>query len=296
MVKFVGENQREFVPYTFEELQQKKAKNQSVVGKVIKLTANDLLLVELGEDLIGELSISNFSDMPHKVSKVALIDKVGKLIETQIDHIYSDKIILNRAMLQKNYKEQTLNKVITPGFIFTADIVSISHFGVFIDMGCGVLALLPNEYIAMSRGIDAREIFQVGEEIPVIYKYETNGQYVVSHKELLGTWSENIKDFNFGDVVPGIVHEKNEHGLFITLAPNLTGIADLPDYDINIGDVVTVKVKNIIPEKMKVKLSVVSKVEKEYKLSIKYRIKEGKIREWVYSPKEYDKVVSTTFF
>ena len=78
---------------------------------------------------------------------------------------------------------------------------------------------------------------------------------VLTYKELLGTWEENVKDFSEGDIVEGIAREaeKQKNGIFVELKPNLVGLADFKE-NIQYGQKVQVSIRKIIPEKKKVKL------------------------------------------
>ncbi len=78
---------------------------------------------------------------------------------------------------------------------------------------------------------------------------------ILTYKELLGTWEDNIKDFSEGDIVEGIVREteKQKNGIFVELKPNLVGLANYKENTIY-GEKVQVEIKKIIPEKKKVKL------------------------------------------
>ena len=87
--------------------------------------------------------------------------------------------------------------------------------------------------------------------------YET-GRLYVTHKELLGTWQENVERFHIGQTVSGIVRSVEEYGVFIELAPNLAGLGELCE-GISVGDTVAVYIKNIIPERMKIKLVIIDK-------------------------------------
>ncbi len=82
-----------------------------------------------------------------------------------------------------------------------------------------------------------------------------NNRISFTYKELLGTWEENIKDFNQGTVVKGIAKEteKSKNGIFVELTPNLVGLAEYKE-NIKYGQNVNVYIKKIIPEKKKVKL------------------------------------------
>ena len=85
----------------------------------------------------------------------------------------------------------------------------------------------------------------------------TNKIYL-SHKELLGTWDENIKEIKKGQILKGIVKDraKNNKAIFIEIKPNLVGMAEYSD-KYNYGDKVNIFVKKIIPEKKKIKLTIV---------------------------------------
>jgi ribosomal protein S1 len=76
----------------------------------------------------------------------------------------------------------------------------------------------------------------------------------------LGTWQENASKFNTGETVSGIVRSVEAYGVFVELAPNLAGLAELRD-GIKAGQNVSVYIKAIIPEKMKIKLVIVDVCE-----------------------------------
>ena len=84
------------------------------------------------------------------------------------------------------------------------------------------------------------------------YKQE---RVILTYKERLGTWEDNIKDFEEGTTVVGIAREveKSKNGIFVELKPNLVGLAEYKD-GIEYGEKVSVYIKKIIPEKKKVKL------------------------------------------
>ena len=64
--------------------------------------------------------------------------------------------------------------------------------------------------------------------------------------------------FHEGDIVRGIAREteKNKNGIFIELRPNLVGLADYKP-NIEYGKDVIVGIKKIIPEKQKIKLTII---------------------------------------
>ena len=82
-------------------------------------------------------------------------------------------------------------------------------------------------------------------------------QVILTYKELLGTWEENVEKIKEGQILPGIVREKekNRNGIFIELMPNLIGLAEYRE-NLNYGTKVKVYVKKIQKEKKKNKLIV----------------------------------------
>jgi len=132
-------------------------------------------------------------------------------------------------------------------------------FGAFIDIG-GIVGLLHIEDISISRIKSPEERFFIGQKIKVMIKSIDNetGRIVLTHKELLGNWEENIQDFTEKTVVEGTVKEPDsfKNGLFIELKPNLVGLAEYKD-GFRYGQKVKVYIKKIIKDKKKIKLLIV---------------------------------------
>lgn len=74
---------------------------------------------------------------------------------------------------------------------------NIRKFGAFVDIGGGITGLLHIEDISISRIKSPEERFFVGQKIKVMIKSidKENNRIVLSHKELLGNWDDNIQDF-----------------------------------------------------------------------------------------------------
>ena len=78
---------------------------------------------------------------------------------------------------------------------------------------------------------------------------DVQGRFVLTIRELLGTWEENAAGFTVGETVVGIVRSVEEYGTFIEIAPNLAGLAESCT-DLVPGQAVSVYIKNILPEKI----------------------------------------------
>lgn len=182
------------------------------------------------------------------------------------------------------------------GQIIPCTVTHIDRFGVFCDIGFGISALLPIDFISVSRIQSPHDRFCVGQQIFVCVKsMDKNGRIVLSHKELLGTWLENAELFVAGTNTAGIVRSVEPYGIFIELAPNLAGLAENCE-GIEIGDVVNVYIKNILPDKMKLKLVIMSTLKNEnFNPETKYFHTDGRISHWKYSTENCMKIIETVF-
>lgn len=135
-------------------------------------------------------------------------------------------------------------------------ITHLEPFGAFCDIGCGVIALLPIDAISVSRIKHPRERFTPDMEILAVIRNMEDGRITLSHKELLGTWEENAAKFQPGETVRGIIRSVETYGVFVELAPNLAGLAELKE-GAKPGHLASVFIKNIIPDRMKIKLIII---------------------------------------
>ncbi len=227
---------------------------------------------------------------------IALISRVSKPVCFVIkDGVGTDTLTLSRKRAQEICYENYIKKL-KPGDIIPAVVTHFENYGSFVDIGCGIASLIPIDSISISRISHPSDRFQKGENIFVIVKsVEPDGKICLSHKELLGTWEENAKELNAGETVCGIVRSITDYGIFVELKPNLAGLAENKD-GIEVGDVVSVFIKNLIPEKMKAKLAIVDSFSTQLKPEpLKYYITSGHLDRWLYSPKDCEKIIETVF-
>lgn len=231
---------------------------------------------------------------------IALISRVNKPVCFMVKNIRKNsegktEIILSRKKAQekclKNYVS-TLNC----GDVINARVTHLETFGAFVDIGCGIPSLIPIDLISVSRISHPADRFAVGQTIRTVVKSTENGKITLSHKELLGTWKQNSDLYSVGETVTGIVRSVEEYGIFVELTPNLAGLAEIKE-DVEPGNMVSVYIKAIIPEKMKIKLIIVDKfrVENKKPLPYKYFDDSGHIDSWIYSTENCTKNIRTDF-
>lgn len=139
-------------------------------------------------------------------------------------------------------------------------VTGIKPYGAFVKLENGLSALVHIEDMSVARIKSPHERLKIGQKANFVVKSIDRGKnrILLSYKELLGTWEDNVKNFEEGSTVKGIAREteKSKNGIFIELTPNLVGLAEYKD-GIEYGQNVNVYIKRIIPEKKKVKLLIV---------------------------------------
>ena len=202
---------------------------------------------------------------------------------------------LSRAEAQRMCKTDYLD-ALSPGDILPCTVTHIEPFGAFCDVGCGISALLPIDCMSVSRISSPADRVSVGQQILCAVKNrDVQGRFVLTIRELLGTWAENAAHFSVGETVVGIVRSVEEYGTFIEIAPNLAGLAESCT-DLAPGQAVSVYIKNILPEKMKIKLVIVNhSLNQRHRFELRYFITEGHLDRWVYSTPGSSKRIETDF-
>ncbi len=181
----------------------------------------------------------------------------------------------------------------TPGDILPAVVRSNSAFGAFCDVGCGVPALMRLQSICLSRLRHSAERFAPGQKIyAVLFSMDRrSGRIALSQRELLGSFAENAARFRPGQTVPGVVRACEDYGVFVELSPNLTGLAEA-DASLHPGDGVSVYIRAIQPQTLKVKLSVIGRLAAPPRFALQYTKTEGHIDSWLYGNPAHAKVLS----
>ena len=101
---------------------------------------------------------------------IAVLSRVGKPTCFQVTDIHADEkgapvALLSRRAVQERALADFLEHL-GPGSVVTAVVTRLESFGAFLDIGCGIVAMLPIEYISVSRISHPGERFRTGPEDP----------------------------------------------------------------------------------------------------------------------------------
>ncbi|MGN0448722.1 MAG: S1 RNA-binding domain-containing protein [Acutalibacteraceae bacterium] len=234
------------------------------------------------------------------VRDIAIISRVNKPVMCKIIDFKADEngevvAVLSRKAVQQECMDEYISHL-KPGQVIEAVVTHLEAFGVFADIGAGISALMPIDSISVSRIPHPSARFKPGEKIRAVVKsIDENGRITLSYKELLGTWEENAAAFKAGETVPGIVRSVERYGIFVELKPNLAGLAEYVP-GVMPGQHASVYIKNLIPERMKIKLIIVDSFDAQYPNDeVEYFYHDNFIDRWTYSPECCERKVETVF-
>ena len=246
----------------------------------------------------------SFNDKP--VKGITAISKVGKTIKyipMSIEKLNDGDAIkyvvqCSRKEAQKDCYENYVSKL-TPGDIVQARVTYIENYGVFCDIGCGITALLPVTYISISRILDAKRELKIWKDLhAIVYDINKDKQIILTHRELLGTWEEEVSKFKVGETIPGTVKAIEKFGAFVEISQNLCGLVVNAD-GLQPYDKVNVYIKSISEDTLKIELVVLSSETPDpnciTKVDYKYSMKKGHLDNWSYSPDGCKKYIGTRF-
>ncbi len=234
------------------------------------------------------------------VKDVAIITRVNKMVSFVVKGFMTvgnrRMALLSRREAQERCLEHLLD-TLKPGMVVDARVTHLEQFGAFVDLGCGIISMIPIDRISVSRIRHPDHRFVCGMHIKalVLQVDPENQRFLLSHKELLGTWEENVRQFEAGQTVGGIIRSVENYGIFVELAPNLAGLAELTE-QAEVDRYVGVYIKSILPEKMKVKLAIVDIGDPIAKPTpFTYFFNGDAMDRWIYSPAECERVIEETF-
>ena len=260
--KFTPEGWYEEVkPITKEVLSSAFETGSIMEAMVTRCDSNYNLYVDLGESRTGiipreEVEWVNIDETGFPKPNIC-VSKVNKVVQFKVkDVTKNDVVILSRKLVGKEAINWIRNDL-KEGEIVLGIVKNIRPYGAFIEIGGGVAGLLHIEDMSVARIKTPNERLKIGQKINVMIKSidKKTNRVILTYKELLGTWEENVNKFKEGTKVKGIARQtdKAKNGIFVELTPNLVGLAEYKE-DIKYGQELDVYVKKIIPEKKKIKL------------------------------------------
>lgn len=206
-------------------------------GDTVSVTISNIepygAFVDLGEDLEAFLHVSEISwDKNVKHPKDYI--EIGQVVDVEIIEIDKQQRRLRvsrKTLLPKPIDQfSSANRM---GDVITGTVSSVTDFGAFVKIGA-VEGLLHNQEISWDKALTAKDICKAGDEIEVkIIKIDKdNGKVSLSRKALeespVAAFAKTHKN---GDIVEGVVKDKKEFGIFISLENGVDALIRLDDLE-----------------------------------------------------------------
>jgi small subunit ribosomal protein S1 len=249
----------------WEEIEEKKNRDEVVVGTVIEVVKGGLI-VDIG--LRGFLPASLV-----ELRRVRdLTPYIGKQVEARI--IELDKNRNNVVLSRRAYLEQTqsesrttfLNQLLR-GQVREGVVSSIVNFGAFVDLG-GVDGLVHVSELSWKHIDHPGEVVAVGDEVTVEvlevdFERERVSLSLKATQE--DPWQAFARTHTINQVVPGEVTKLVPFGAFIRVFDGIEGLVhiselaqrhvEIPEQVVQVGDQLFVKIIDIDLERRRISLS-----------------------------------------
>lgn len=183
------------------------------------------------------------------------------IVNKRVDETTGETIYIgDRRALQEQYLENTFGKYAVRDSIIFARITKVTKASIFLDMGYGLASCLSVVTLnVIGDSCVSRVAYNVGDVLAVVLlePIRADNAIIVSQRELLGTWEDNVSLLTTGDVLCGVVSSVCDFGTFVALTENVFGLTETTTTVVP-GQYVSVSINRIIADKHKIKLGLVS--------------------------------------
>ena len=252
MKDYLPESMRRCPPgYTRGELERAMEDGTILTARAVRCDETHDLIIDLGcaEGRIPRLEAAE-GVADGRTREIAILRCVGRPVCACVTEITPEgEIVLSRRKAQQLAMDHLLREA-APGDILPAVVTGCTAFGAFCDVGCGAAALLGTQQLCISRLRHAGELLTPGQRIYAAIRTLDRVQ-----RRVFLTQRELAED----------------------------------DGTLRVGDHVAVYIRAIVPETLKIKLSVLHRVEPQPREPLRYFQTEGHIRQWRYGNEEFAK-------
>lgn len=212
-----------------EVLLEKLNVGDTVEGKISRFAPFGAFM-ELDSAVEGMIHLSELS-----WSRVGAPDEavsIGDTVRAKVLSISKNdkgqvRISLSRKQAQGD-PWQDVDQKIEAGTIVQGRVVRLAPFGVFVEILPGIEGLAHISELSWTKRVTKpEEIVQVGDNVAVKIKdiNSESRRISLSLREAEGDpWQDAAQRFAVGSLVQGTVDGRSPHGLFIALAPGITGL------------------------------------------------------------------------
>ena len=171
--------------------------------------------------------------------------------------------------------EEAAYNSVEEGEVYTGKVVKVAEFGLFVEIGEGLVGLVHNTELSWDRNVKAADVAKEGDEVTVLVKKidRENKRVALSIKATLeDPWKVEAGKFHVGDIVEAEVVRFLPFGAIVKLSDKVEGLVHIseiaqerinkPEDVLEIGQVVKAEVIKMDLDSKKIGLSI-SKVKRD---------------------------------
>lgn len=249
--------------YTWKELEKLKETNETILGEISTVVRGGLIV-----DILGIKGFVPSSQLRSKDQDFTVGEKLELKILT-LDSQQNSFILSNKKVYSEVSEEDKANLFaqIEVGQVVKGDVVRITDFGAFVDIG-GVDGLLPLSQISWKWIDHPSDRLKIGEkiEVEVISIDHDKHRISLSLKNLEeDPWIEAQKVIKEGELKEGIITRIKPFGAFVEIYAGVEALlpqAELAIYEsknniiAKVGDTINTYVLKFNPQDRRIALSV----------------------------------------
>lgn len=184
----------------------------------------------------GECVVQDFIEMtysyPGEETASSLSHYANSLLGTKVFVTITKFSDASITVSRKAALTQAFNEILAessnPNIVYKCVVLSFSRRAVFVDMGGGIVGLIPAIELSKVFYEDMKNWVEVGDVFwATPYNMPEDGHFVLSRKDFYARNGE-AEDFSEGDIIPVYIGDKvsNSDGYFVEMTPGIAGIMD----------------------------------------------------------------------
>ncbi len=249
--------------YTWKELEKLKEANETILGEISSIVRGGLIV-----DILGIKGFVPSSQLRSKEQEFEVGEKLELKILT-LDSQQNSFILSNKKVYAEVSEEEKANlfSEIEVGQVVKGDVVRLTDFGAFVDIG-GVDGLLPLSQISWKWIDHPADRLKIGEKINVeVISIDHDKQRIsLSLKKLEeDPWIEAEKVIKEGELREGTITRIKPFGAFVEIYSGVEALlpqTELAAYEsennviVNVGDKIKTYVLKFNPQDRRIALAV----------------------------------------
>lgn len=129
-------------------------------------------------------------------------------------------------------KEEAAYNSVEEGQVLPGKVVKVAEFGLFVEVGEGLVGLVHNTELSWDRNVKAEDVAKEGDEVTVLVKKidRENRRVALSIKATQeDPWKVEARQFNVGDIVEAEVVRFLAFGAIVKLSEKVEGLVHISE-------------------------------------------------------------------